>query len=75
MVTFLIGGGMVNIIVGLIAVVLGLWGIVAHWFATIDLVTTLLPIILVIYGIIATIAGIKRFSKDTASQEEESGLG
>ena len=51
---------MVNIVVGAIAVFLGLWAMFSNWWATIDLVETVFPMILAAYGVIALVAGLKK---------------
>ena len=52
---------MINIILGAVAVFLGIWGMLSNWWATVDLVRTVCPIILAVYGVVALIAGLKRF--------------
>jgi len=49
-----------NIIIGFIFIVLGAWGIMAHWWGFLDLLRVVLPSALVIVGIIAIIAGLKK---------------
>ncbi|CAN2041905.1 Magnetosome protein MamI-g, greigite-specific [Candidatus Magnetomoraceae bacterium gMMP-15] len=54
---------MKHIIIGLIAITLGLWGIVLNWYRFIDLLWVLIPMAVLIGGIVALMAGISNFSK------------
>ena len=60
---------MINIALGGIAVLLGLWLIFANWWATIDLLTTVFPVLLAAYGVVALMAGIKRFTHKVSGEE------
>lgn len=62
---------MVNIILGTIAILLGLWLMLANWWATIDLVRTVFPILLALYGVVALMAGLKRLGRRSSAREEE----
>ncbi|MBF0254408.1 MAG: hypothetical protein HQL11_04715 [Candidatus Omnitrophica bacterium] len=50
---------MVNLIVGVIAMVLGLWGLSRNWYMFMDLVGALVPLILIGAGIVIFLAGIR----------------
>lgn len=52
---------MINIILGTVAVFFGIWGMLSNWWATVDLLRTVIPIILATYGVVALLAGLKRF--------------
>lgn len=54
---------MINIIVGAIAIVFGLWLVFMNWWATCDLLKTVFPLVLTVYGVIALLAGIKKFAR------------
>jgi len=58
---------MKHIIIGLIAITLGLWGIVVNWYQFIDLLWVLIPMLVLIGGIVALLAGISNFN-DTPSK-------
>lgn len=59
---------MLHIILGLIAIFFGIWGITSHWWAFLDLICVLIPVLLVIGGVIAITAGISRvIGKEAAS--------
>ncbi len=49
---------MKHIIFGLLAIALGVWGIVRNWWAFVDLLNVVIPILLVLVGVVALAAGI-----------------
>ena len=50
---------MVNIVFGLVAICLGIWGLVTYWWYTVDVIIAIFPLVLLVFGIIALLAGIK----------------
>ncbi len=58
---------MKHIIIGLLAITLGLWGIVLNWYQFVDLLWVLVPIAVLVGGIVALLAGISNFSKTSRS--------
>ncbi len=62
---------MKHIIIGLIAITLGLWGIVLNWYQFLDLLWVLVPTAAVVCGVIALLAGIGNFSR--TSNEKKTG--
>jgi uncharacterized membrane protein YccF (DUF307 family) len=60
----------VNVIVGAIAVLLGLWLMMQNWWATIDLLRTVFPFLLTVYGVVALIAGLKRLGRASSDVQE-----
>lgn len=50
---------MLNIVFGLIAVCLGIWGLVKYWWYIVDVLIAVFPLVLVFIGTIAVLAGIK----------------
>ena len=67
---------MKHIIIGFLAFMLGLWGIVANWYQFLDLLWVLVPMLLLVGGILALLAGISNFSKQTGSAAtDDSGKG
>jgi hypothetical protein len=59
---------MKHIIIGLIAITLGLWGIVVNWYQFIDLLWVLIPMLVLIGGIVALLAGISNFSESPSKK-------
>jgi len=57
---------MKHIIIGLIAITLGLWGIVVNWYQFMDLLWVLIPMLVLIGGIVALLAGISNFSETSS---------
>lgn len=51
---------MLHVILGAIAIVFGIWGIAGRWWAFLDMLYVLVPVLLIIGGIIALTAGISR---------------
>lgn len=62
---------MINIILGAIAILFGLWLMFANWWATIDLLRTVFPILLAAYGVVALMAGVKKFARKITGEGEE----
>ena len=50
---------MQNIVVGLVAICLGIWGLVNYWWYTVDVIIAIFPLVLLLFGLIALLAGIK----------------
>ena len=44
---------MVHIVVGIVAIVLGVWGVMANWYMFKDIVTGLLPFAIICFGLVA----------------------
>ncbi|MBF0210463.1 MAG: hypothetical protein HQK64_00120 [Desulfamplus sp.] len=63
---------MKHIIVGLIAITLGVWGVVLNWYQFLDLLWVLIPIAAVIGGVVALLAGISNFAKTSKPKDSRS---
>lgn len=50
---------MLSIVFGLIAICLGIWGLVSYWWYVVEMVIAMFPLFLIFSGIIAVMAGIK----------------
>ena len=50
---------MINIVLGLVAISLGLWGLVTYWWYTVDVIISIFPLVLLGFGAVAILAGIK----------------
>ncbi len=50
---------MLSIVFGLIAICLGIWGLVTYWWYVVEVFIALLPLFLIFSGAIAVLAGIK----------------
>ena len=67
---------MLRIVFGLIAICLGIWGLVTYWWYVVEVVIALFPLFLIFSGIIAVLAGIKNTGlkmnlMDWSSKKEE----
>ena len=51
---------MINVVFGLVAVCLGIWGMVTYWWYTIETLIAIFPLVLLFTGTIALLAGIKK---------------
>ncbi|MBF0302774.1 MAG: hypothetical protein HQK73_07020 [Desulfamplus sp.] len=60
---------MKHIIIGLIAITLGVWGIVLNWYQFLDLLWVLVPMAAFVCGVIALMAGISNFAKSSKSDD------
>lgn len=61
---------MLSIVFGLIAICLGIWGMVKYWWYMVEVVIAILPLVLIFSGTIALLAGIKNTGLRTALKEE-----
>ncbi|MBF0465229.1 MAG: hypothetical protein HQK94_09130 [Nitrospirae bacterium] len=50
---------MLSIVFGLIAMCLGLWGIVTYWWYVVDVFLALMPVLLLFGGFVALMSGIR----------------
>jgi len=50
---------MISIAVALVAICLGIWGLVTYWWYTVDVIIAIFPLLLLLFGIVALLAGIK----------------
>ncbi|HIJ84200.1 MAG: hypothetical protein HW380_1216 [Magnetococcales bacterium] len=68
---------MANIIFGLVALALGLWGLSVWWWSVVEMLRGVVPLLLVILGFIALGAGITRVrdegTRDDVGLAEELG--
>jgi len=65
---------MLHIIVGIIAIVIGLWGIMGNWYMFKDILVTIVPLLVLVFGMVAILAGIRSIkakwaAKDTSEED------
>ena len=60
---------MLHIIVGIIAVVIGLWGILGNWYMFKDILVVVVPFVVLCFGIVAILAGIRSMKAKWAAKE------
>lgn len=58
---------MANIIFGLVALALGLWGLSVWWWSVVEMLRGIVPLLLIILGFIALGAGITRVRDEGSS--------
>ena len=65
---------MLHIIVGIIAIVIGLWGIMGNWYMFKDILVTIVPLLVLVFGMVAILAGIRsmraKWAAKDASEED-----
>jgi len=50
---------MLHIIIGLVAIVIGVWGITSNWYIFKDFFLAIVPFVVVCFGVVALLAGIR----------------
>jgi hypothetical protein len=48
-----------HVVFALVAICLGVWGLVTYWWYTVDIIVAIFPLALLFVGIIALLAGLK----------------
>ncbi len=61
---------MPSIIAGLLAFAMGLWGLSVWWYSVEELLRGLIPLLLLLFGMVALMAGVSRVA--TVSDDEQS---
>lgn len=61
---------MPSIIAGLLAFAMGLWGLSVWWYSVEELLRGLVPLALLLFGMVALMAGVSRVA--TVSEQEKS---
>jgi len=60
---------MLHIVVGIIAIVIGLWGIMGNWYMFKDMLIAVVPLVVLLFGIVAILAGIRKMKAKWAAKE------
>lgn len=53
-----------NVIIGLLAVSFGLWGLTVWWWSFAELLRGLVPLALIVFGVVALGAGVSQIRTD-----------
>jgi len=61
---------MLHIVVGIVAIVIGLWGIMGNWYMFKDILVAVVPLLVLCFGIVAVLAGIRSMKAKWAAKEE-----
>lgn len=61
---------MLHIVVGIIAIVVGLWGIMGNWYMFKDILVAIVPLVVLCFGIVAVLAGIRSMKTKWTVKEE-----
>ena len=62
---------MLHVIVGIIAIVIGLWGIMGNWYMFKDVLVAIVPFVVLCFGIVAVLAGIRSMKAKWAKETKE----
>jgi len=60
---------MLHVIVGIIAIVIGLWGMMSNWYMFKDILVSIVPLVVLCFGIVAILAGIRKMKATWAAKE------
>lgn len=60
-----------HVIVGIIAIVVGLWGISRNWYMFRDMLVAIVPFAVICFGIVAILAGIRSMKAKYAKEERK----
>jgi hypothetical protein len=66
---------MPQIIAGLLAVTLGLWGLSVWWYSVEELLRGLVPLLLILFGVAALMAGVTRPERREADSSDQELVG
>jgi len=61
---------MLHVIVGVIAIVVGLWGITRNWYMFRDMLVAIVPFLVICFGMVAILAGIRKMKAKWAKEEK-----
>jgi len=61
---------MLHITVGIIAIVVGLWGITRNWYMFRDMLVAIVPFLVICFGMVAILAGIRKMKAKWAKEEK-----
>jgi len=65
---------MPNIIIGLLSISVGLWGVSVWWFSLAELLRGVVPLLLLLFGMVALMAGVTRVKNEPADDVSDSEL-
>ena len=54
---------MLHLIIGITAIALGVLGIMRNWYMFIDILSVIIPLALIGFGVVALLAGIRNLKK------------
>ncbi|MBF0471066.1 MAG: hypothetical protein HQL48_06785 [Gammaproteobacteria bacterium] len=61
---------MPNIIAGIFAVALGIWGLSLWWYPVMELLRGFVPLLLIVFGMVAIMAGVTRYERSEPSDSD-----
>ena len=60
---------MLHIIIGVVAIALGLWGVSRNWYMFVDVIRAVFPLALIAFGVVALLAGIRGAKRSGKKQD------
>jgi len=63
---------MMNVVFGLVAICLAIWGLITYWWYTVEVVIAIFPVVLLFFGVVALMAGIKQTGLKAAVVQKKS---
>jgi uncharacterized membrane protein len=59
------------VIIGLLAIAFGLWGMTVWWWSVAELLRGLVPVFLVLLGVVALAAGVSKVRQEKEVKDED----
>ncbi len=59
------------VIIGLLAIAFGLWGMTVWWWSVAELLRGLVPVFLILLGIVALAAGVSKVRQEKEVKDED----
>lgn len=60
-----------SIIIGLIAIACGLWGLTVWWWSFVELMRGIIPVLAILFGLIALASGVSAARLDDKATDED----
>jgi len=62
---------MLHIVIGIIAIAIGVWGVMANWYMFKDMIAGILPFVIICFGLVALLAGIRSIKAKWSNEKIE----
>ncbi len=61
---------MSTVIIGLLAIAFGLWGLTVWWWSVVEVLRGVIPIVLLLVGMVALAAGVTQVRQEDVKDED-----
>tara|TARA_Y100000031_G_C8018734_1_gene291489 strand:- start:149 stop:346 length:198 start_codon:yes stop_codon:yes gene_type:complete len=61
---------MPTVIIGLLAIAFGLWGLTVWWWSVVEVLRGVIPIVLLLVGMVALAAGVTQVRQEDVKDED-----